>query len=76
MDGTHGPTYTVIGRYGDDQTYIATVYTHLGLKAVAKLARKACAEESDIPLDELDLEIVAVFYGRAKIAARRDEIAL
>ncbi|HXR30591.1 MAG TPA: hypothetical protein VN752_05580 [Solirubrobacterales bacterium] len=71
------PAYTVIGRYRDnDQTYIVTVYTYNGTKAAAKLAREACSEESEIPLDELDLDIVAIFEGEPAVVARRDEQAL
>ncbi len=70
------PAYTVLGRYRDnEQTYITTVYT-TEPSGIAALARQACSEESDIPLDELDLEIVAVFEGEPEVVARGDEAEL
>lgn len=67
------PAYTVVGRYRDnDQTYITTVYT-CEPSDVPALARRACAEEAGIPLEELELDIVAIFEGEPKIVARSDE---
>jgi hypothetical protein len=70
------PAYTVVGRYGDnDQTYITTVYTQEP-SGVPALARRVCSEESEIPLAELDLDIVAIFEGECAVAARGDEAQL
>lgn len=74
-DAEGEPAYTVVGRYGDGQTYITTVYTHEA-DSVPALARRACSEESEIPLNELDLEIVAVFDGEPEVIARGDETQL
>jgi hypothetical protein len=74
-DAEGEPAYTVVGRYGDGQTYITTVYTHEA-DGVPTLTRRACSEESEIPLDELDLEIVAVFEGEPDVIARGDEAQL
>lgn len=71
------PAYTIVGRYRDnDQTYIATVYTHEGPKAAATLGRNACAEEGEMLASELDLDIVAIFEGEPTVAARGDEAEL
>lgn len=70
------PAYTVVGRYRDnDQTYITTVYT-LEPSGVPALVRRVCSEESEIPLAELDLDIVAIFEGEPAVAARGDEVQL
>lgn len=70
------PAYTVVGRYRDnDQTWIETIYTRepSGLPA---LARRVCAEAAEMPVDELDLDIVAIFEGEPAVTARGDEAEL
>jgi hypothetical protein len=70
------PAYTVVGRYRDnDQTWIETIYT-TDAGGLPALARQVCSEQSEIPLDELDLEIIAIFKGEAPVYARGDEQTL
>lgn len=70
------PAYTVVGRYRDNgQTYITTVYTQEP-SGVPALARWVCSEDNEIPLAELDLDIVAIFEGEPAVSARGDEAQL
>lgn len=75
VEASPAPAYTVLGRHGDDQTYIATVYTH-EVSGVPVLARRACAEESENPSDEQGLEILAIFEGEPDVVAGGDEVKL
>lgn len=70
------PAYTLVGRYRDnDQTWIETIYTREP-SGIPALARRVCAEAAEMPVDELDLDIVAVFEGEPNVFARGDEAEL
>jgi hypothetical protein len=61
---TAEPAYTIVGFYGDNaQPYVTVVYTFNGPEAALDLAHEACADDNDMTVAEVDLEILAIFHG-------------